>query len=60
MTRAEWRAFYRLMRIARRESYKAMIDMLLFGIGACEVGPDIPDLIRHIPAEHLRFEVARG
>lgn len=50
MTKVEWKAFYRQMRIIRRESNKACIDAINYGIGYT-----IIDLvgIRHIPVEEI-------
>lgn len=50
-----WKVFYRRLRIIRRESLKATVDMMIFGNGAVEIGPDIPDGIRHVPIESMRL-----
>lgn len=55
MTRAAWRAFYRAMRITRRESEKAFMDAVVFGTGWTKAGDhgewkrDGSDIVRHVP-----------
>lgn len=55
MTRSQWKAWWRQVRIIKRESLKAAEDMWLFGTGYVKIGEDVPDLIQHIPLETLRF-----
>jgi hypothetical protein len=50
MNRATWKAYYRLLRIARREALKASMDMVLFGLGVVKVGLDGP---RHVPLQEF-------
>ena len=47
--RVAWKWWYRKLRIARRESSKAFVDMLIHGSGFVQIGHDVPDLIRHLP-----------
>ena len=54
MNRANWKAYWRLMRILRRETSKAMDDMVIFGTGCVEIGPEVKDFIRHIPIEDVK------
>lgn len=49
MNRATWKWWYRKMRICRRETSKAAVDMLVYGSGFVQMGPDIPDFVRHVP-----------
>jgi len=37
MTKAAWKWYYRQIRIARRECYKARLDMLIYGTGFVRV-----------------------
>lgn len=59
MTRDQWKKTWRQLRICRRESNKAAMDTLLFGSGFVKIGPNVPDLIQHIPLENIRFERSR-
>lgn len=43
MTRKEWKSKYRLMRVVRRETLKAVNDMLLFGTGFVQYPADGTD-----------------
>lgn len=54
MNRATWKAYYRLLRICRREAAKASIDMMLFGNGFVDTSGSEP---RHIPIEQVYFRV---
>lgn len=49
MNRAQWKVYWRQLRIIRRESWKAFEDQMLFGRSILEIGPEVPDLIRHVP-----------
>lgn len=51
--RATWKYLYRQYRIVVRESWKAHMDMVLFGSGYVKIGSDIPDYIRHVPIEDV-------
>lgn len=53
--RAWWKATYRLQRIACREILAAAWDCVLFGTGAYEVGPDVPDFVRRIDPASFYF-----
>lgn len=46
MNRATWKAYYRLMRIIRRETYKAHTDCLLYGTGFVRVSDE--GFVNHI------------
>lgn len=48
MTRAQWKAGYRQIRIIRRESAKAWTDAMIYGRGAVKMGDGVPDRIRHV------------
>jgi len=50
MNKVQWKIYYRLIRIARRESLKAATDAMIYGVGAVLVGDGDP---RHIPYPHL-------
>jgi hypothetical protein len=54
--RAAWKFWWRQQRIIRRESNKAATDTVLFGSGFVEIGPDVPDLIRHVPLKQVYIE----
>lgn len=47
MTRREWKHWYRLLRIARRESQKAEFDMLLYGQSAVFISDN--GEVSHVP-----------
>lgn len=49
MNRQTWKWYYRQLRIARREAYKASIDMLCFGTGFVRISED--GFINHIRPE---------
>jgi hypothetical protein len=48
MTKAEWKRYYRQVRIIRRESLKAAMDVLVFGAGFVRIGPEVKDFIEHV------------
>lgn len=48
--RSFWKVFYRLARVAARESEKASIDTMLYGVGYIECPSDGGDP-RHIPID---------
>lgn len=48
LNRAAWRVLWRQMRIINRETMKANVDLMAFGTGVIETGPDIPNFVRHI------------
>jgi hypothetical protein len=48
MTRAQWKRYYRQLRIIRRESLKAAMDVLLFGTGCVRVGSEVKDFIEYV------------
>lgn len=50
--RARWKAFYRWLRLARREARKAERDMQVFGSGAVFFGKD--GEVRHIPIDEIQ------
>lgn len=58
--RSTWRALWRQVRIINREASKAALDTMLFGIGFCRVGSDVPDLIEHVAAEKVYIDLATG
>lgn len=49
-TKETWKAFYRKLRIARRESLKATIDVVCYGTGVVFI-PNNGDDPQHIPVE---------
>ena len=55
MSKTSWKIWYRQLRIVRRESHKAFMDMMVYGTGFTEIGHDIPDLIRHVPYSLVRY-----
>lgn len=56
--RLQWKLWWRQLRIIRRETTKAWEDQMLFGTGYTQIGPDVPDGIRHIPLEQIRIMYA--
>jgi len=56
--RQRWKFWYRQLRIIRRESTKAHLDMLIYGTGFVEISADIPDYIRHVPTQEVIIEYA--
>lgn len=46
MTKAQWKIFYRQLRIIRRESAKAAIDCMIFGCGFVRVSDE--GFVNHI------------
>ena len=62
MTRAEWKAWYRRMRINRREHGKALLDLMLYGTAYLVPDPKEPSCIQHVPAldvlpDHVKAEL---
>lgn len=47
MNRQQWKIYYRLQRIVRREERKARADMLMYGTGFIQIVNGEP---KHIPA----------
>ena len=58
--RRRWKVYYRLLRIARRESWKAAMDMAIYGTGYIHVDPNNPDLCQHIPIQDIRIDPVKG
>jgi len=52
MNKREWKAYYRMLRVSRREALKASIDMMLYGNGFVFVPDDGSDA-RHIPVNDV-------
>lgn len=50
MSRAAWKVYYRMLRIYRREAFKAWQDTLVFGTGYLRVKDGF---INHILPEHI-------
>lgn len=48
ITRVEWRAIWRQLRIVNRETRMADQDCAIFGTGFLQTGPDVPDFIRRV------------
>lgn len=48
ITRDQWRALYRQLRIVNRESAIAAQDCAIFGTGFLKIGADVPDFIRRV------------
>jgi hypothetical protein len=60
VTRQEWRAYYRMIRVGRREIQKAYEDAIIYGVGFTRVGftraTDLPGLtLRHVPAHNVNL-----
>ncbi len=51
MNKKEWKKFYRMLRVTRRESAKAVTDMFIFGTGAVIFPHDGGDVKRVHPSE---------
>jgi len=51
MNRQAWKIFYRYLRVSKRESLKASVDMMLFGTGAVMVPNDGSDPYRIRPED---------
>jgi hypothetical protein len=51
--REVWKELYRQQRIIMREAEKVAIDAALFGVGVYLIGEDVPDFIRHVPAQEM-------
>jgi hypothetical protein len=54
MTRQQWKKIYRLIRIAKRESLKAMMDTMLYGTGMVRVNKETGE------AQHIPFNIIYG
>lgn len=54
MNKKEWKKFYRLTRVARRETMKAAIDMMIYGTGFMKVSNDGSDP-EHVPFEKVKI-----
>jgi hypothetical protein len=55
VNRAQWKAFYRQLRIIRRECAKATTDLVLFGNCFIKYGSQVPDLIQHVPLSEVTY-----
>jgi hypothetical protein len=51
--RSTWKIIFRQMRIINRESKMAYEDMIIFGTGCLQTGPDVPDFIRRVHPSNL-------
>lgn len=51
MTKEQWKWYYRQLRIARRESWKVCLDVMIFGAGAVRFDGEH---IAHVPIQDLR------
>lgn len=52
ITRPQWRALWRQLRIVNRETLLAWEDIFISGAGYLQTGPDVPDFIRRVhPAD---------
>ena len=49
-----WKMYYRLLRVTKRETHKATMDLILYGTGAVFV-PKNGDDPYHVPIEKLRL-----
>ena len=52
-SREWWKAIYRMMRIARRETIKASNDLVVYGTGIVHV--DKKGEIKHIPLKDFKW-----
>lgn len=57
ITRPQWRAIWRQLRIVNRETQMADEDSLIFGTGYLETGPDIPDFIRRVHPSNVAISM---
>lgn len=48
VTRQQWRAIWRQLRIVNRETGIAWQDAFIFGTGYIETGPEVPEFIRRV------------
>jgi hypothetical protein len=56
-TRLWWKIYWRQLRIIKRETAKQYMDTMIFGTGFVEVGPEVPDGIRHIPIQNVKVTI---
>lgn len=54
-SRKAWYIYYRMLRIVRRESFKAYQDMLIYGSGYTVLTND-DNYIRYIPTQQVIIE----
>jgi hypothetical protein len=57
ITRAQWRALYRQLRIVNREAAQAAADCIIFGTGFLKIGPDVPDFIRRVHPSNVAISL---
>lgn len=50
-----WKAYWRQLRIIRRETSKQWQDAMIYGTGFVQVGPEVPDGIKHIPVNEIQI-----
>lgn len=53
MNRQLWKWYYRQLRIVRRESWKATMDTMIYGVGFVRVTAD--GFVNHILPESVRW-----
>jgi len=52
VNKQDWKIYYRMLRIYRREAGKAWMDMLTFGMGHLDMAGAEP---RYIPIEEIKL-----
>lgn len=57
ISRPQWRAIWRQLRIVNRETRMADEDALIFGTGYLETGPAVPDFIRRVHPSNVAISL---
>lgn len=57
ITKPQWRALWRQLRIVNRETRMASDDCLTFGTGFIETGAHVPDFIRRVHPANVEISL---
>ncbi len=57
VSRAQWKTIWRQLRIVKREAAQAESDMMFFGTGYLETGPEVPDFIRCVHPSNVAIDM---
>lgn len=60
ISRAQWKALWRQLRIVNREVKVASEDSAIFGTGFLETGPQVKDFIRRVHPAHVQIPLMGG
>jgi len=57
ISRAQWKALWRQLRIVNREVRIATEDCVIFGTGFIETGPQVKDFIRRVHPSNVEIRL---